>query len=204
MKVLLWLFLLGLWAGAVRAAEEAPVPEPTTIDSQSLRMQGYADRNVFFFDGEVVVTGENLRVECEEMEVVALRSGESEEEAAEGTVGNLGKIQSIVARGRVVIRQAGRTAYAQKAVLAPEQGEVVLTGDPRVVDDADPDFAVRGREITLKKGRRQVFVEEPFVTFGPLTDLGFERDGEKEEEDVSAQELIEENLPQEDGEDFAQ
>ncbi len=167
-------------------AASGPAPaaagEATRISSDRLEMQGTPSRNFFYFTGSVEVKGTNLTLRCEELTVVSAREG------PEGaTIGRIGAIEEIVARGNVVIRQAGRTAYAGRADVNPRAGTVVLSDHPRIVDG---EVEVTGYQFVLHKGQRTfTSVPDPaapaaapsraVVRLGALPDLGFDQ-GEEE------------------------
>lgn len=128
------------------ADEEAP---KTIIESDALELVTSEGYNRFFFRGNVQVTATNMTASCEEMEVVASRTPESDPDA---TIGQIGAIQRIVAVGDVVIRQAGRTAEAGRAEIFPDEGRVVLTENPRVTDERG--VVATGPRMILEEGRR--------------------------------------------------
>jgi lipopolysaccharide export system protein LptA len=157
-------------------AEESPLIEPTIITSVRLEMQGTEARNHFYFTEDVVVKGTNLLIKCEELTVVAFREGDEE-----ATIGQIGALESIIARGSVEIQQAGRTAYAGLAEVDPREGTVTLSDNPRIIDD---DVEVSGYQFVLHQGRKtfesipdpNAPSEQPsrsVVRLGALPDLGF-------------------------------
>lgn len=161
-------------ASAALGAEER-----TLITSDQLEMQGSGERNFFYFNGNVRVRGTNLSIDCDELTVVAMREGT--EEAA---IGRIGAIERIVARGSVVIEQAGRKAFAGLAEVDPVEGSVTLSEQPRIIDN---DVEVEGYQFVLLKGQRKfISVPDPnapadqpsrsVVRLGSLPDLGFDQD----------------------------
>lgn len=177
------LVALPLAAQESLAPAEVPVEQQeTVIDSESLTMQSFPDRNVFYFTGNVVVKGTNLRVLADTLEVTAMRVRED----ADAAIGELGSIDQIVAIGNVRIFQAGREARAGRAEVDPAIGKLVLTEDPVVVDAS---ATVRGWRITLEQGKRRALVEQdpsgaggrPTVRLDALPNLGFSREEEQEE-----------------------
>ena len=129
------------------------------------------------------MTGTNLAVTCDRLEVVTSRTGESE-----ATIGEITAIESIVATGGVEIFQAGRRITAGRAELSPHEGLVVLTDQPKIIDG---EVEVSGWRITLLKGERKALVEadpeqgqggRPTVKLDSLPDLGY-REKEQEKAD---------------------
>ena len=119
----------------------------TIITSDRLEMQGTADRNYFYFTGDVKVDGTNLLIKCEELTIVAMRRGEET-----ATIGEIDAIQKITARGSVEINQAGRSAFAGLAEVDPKEGTVTLSESPRIVDG---EVEVEGYQFVLHKGERK-------------------------------------------------
>lgn len=172
--------------------------ENTLITSNHLEMQGTEGKNYFYFSGDVLVKGTNLEIKCAELTVVSLREG------PEGaTVGSIGAIEQIVARGDVAIHQAGRSAFAGLAEVDPLAGTVVLSESPRIVDDA---VEVQGYQFVLYKGEKKfTSVPDPnapaeapsrsVVRLGAMPDLGFDQ----EEEAISIDDAIAEPVATEGG-----
>lgn len=123
-SILYFLFVIGAFA------QDAP-PE-TTVQSDSLQMQGAEDRNYFTFEGNVVVQNPTLTMTCDYLEVTSLREGDPA-----ATVGEIGVIEKIIAIGNVEIQQGGRTATAQRAEIDPESGTVRLTQGFTILDQGN-------------------------------------------------------------------
>lgn len=163
------------------AVEGEDMPR-TVVESDALVMNATAEQNLFYFTGNVRVTGTNLVVTCERLEVVTTRKGDD----TEAVIGELTAIESIVATGRVKIFQAGRLITAGRAVLNPREGRVVLTDHPKIIDR---EVEVSGWRIILLKGERKALVEanpeqgqggRPTVKLDSLPDLGYrEKEPEK-------------------------
>lgn len=159
----------------IAAPAQLPESPRTQIRSERLSMQGGDTHNLFRFEGSVEVADPNLQLTCDLLLVKASRSGGSEE----ATIGEAGAIESILAEGNVVIVQGGRTAYAERAELLPRGGTVILSGNPRIVDEQ---AEVRGWKIILRRGARTAEVipapegEDPGSTPRPtviLNDAAF-------------------------------
>ena len=149
----------------------------TVVRSESLKMTSTPELNYFYFSDNVTITGNNLLVKCDNLEVTASRSGE-----AEATIGRIGVIKKIVAIGSVEIFQAGRAALAGRAELLPAEGKIILTDSPQILDRKT---TVSGWRITLMKGNRTAIVENnpdgtggsrPTVVLDALPNLGFDED----------------------------
>ncbi len=149
----------------------------TVVRSESLKMTSTPELNYFYFSDNVTITGNNLLVKCDNLEVTASRSGE-----AEATIGRIGVIKKIVAIGSVEIFQAGRAALAGRAELLPAEDKIILTDSPQILDRKT---TVSGWRITLMKGNRTAIVENnpdgtggsrPTVVLDALPNLGFDED----------------------------
>ena len=160
----------------------------TVVRSESLKMTSTPELNYFYFSDNVTITGNNLLVKCDNLEVTASRSGE-----AEATIGRIGVIKKIVAIGSVEIFQAGRAALAGRAELLPAEGKIILTDSPQILDRKT---TVSGWRITLMKGNRTAIVENnpdgtggsrPTVVLDALPNLGFD-DDENENADTEERE----------------
>jgi lipopolysaccharide export system protein LptA len=165
-----------LAAGCLHGNDEALAN--TLITSERLEMQGTPGRNYFYFTGAVEVKGTNLQILCDELTVVAGRDGPDD-----ATIGRIGAIEQIIARGSVAIHQAGRSAYAGKAEVNPRVGTVTLSDNPRIVDG---EVEVEGFQFVLHKGERKFeSVPDPnappeqpsrsVVRLGAMPDLGFDQ-----------------------------
>jgi lipopolysaccharide export system protein LptA len=170
-------------------AEEAT---DTVITSDHLEMQGTEEKNYFYFSGQVEVRGTNLHLRCEELTVVSLREG-----PAGATIGSIGAIEEIVARGSVEIKQAGRTAHAGRAEVNPREGTVILSENPKILDG---EVAVEGYQFVLHKGEKKFeSIPDPnapagepsrsVVRLGAMPDLGFDQ----VEEAITVDDQIEED-----------
>ena len=189
------LFLTGLNHSTFGAEEKKPA-QTTVITSLHLEMQGTPKKNYFYFTGEVLVKGTNLEIRCDELTVTSFREG------PEGAmIGNIGAIEQIVASGNVVINQAGRSAYAGRADVDPKGGTVVLSDNPRIVDD---EVEVEGFQFVLHRGEKKFeSVPDPnapkdepsrsVVRLGSMPDLGFDQ----EEESITVDDQIDAPIEEE-------
>jgi lipopolysaccharide export system protein LptA len=175
------LLLVTLVAAPVPGLAQDMVDQKTVITSLHLEMQGTAEKNYFYFTGDVKVKGTNLEILCDDLTVISLREG------PEGaTIGTIGSIDKILAIGSVEIHQAGRSAFAGRAEVNPQAGTVVLSENPRIVDD---EVEVEGYQFVLHKGDKKFeSIPDPnapaeapsrsVVRLGAMPDLGFDQDEE--------------------------
>lgn len=164
-------FLLLLCAIAlVRAASAAVELQPTTLTCDHMDMWSEGEETKAICTGNVTVTGTNLRIICDRMELIATRLGSDEAES----VPTLEKFRYLLASGNVSITQGSRTATCGRAEVLPREEKVVLTENPVVIDRAT-DFVSAGERITMLRGQERVIVEKPRLTGPPIRDLGFDR-----------------------------
>lgn len=142
----------------------------TVIDGQLLEMLSDEAETRFIFSNEVRVTGNNLAVNCERLEVLSLRDESNGRGDAAST--GVGRIQLILATGNVRIAQEGREANAGRAEFVPPEGRIVLTEDP-VIRDAQG--SVMGERILLLRGENHAIVERPRVLLPVRSDIGLGR-----------------------------
>ena len=122
------------------------------------------------FRDHVVAIGTNMRLQCDYLEVVVLRSGEKT-----ATLGKTEKFRSMLATGNVVMVLGSREAACGRAVVLPGEEKVVLSENPVVVDhDQKTRFA--GEEITILKGQQKLSIVKPILTAPPIKDLGVDKE----------------------------
>ena len=121
------------------------------------------------FRDNVRVTGTNMKLTCDYLEVMVIRTGDKS-----ATLGKLDKFRSMLATGNVHMIQGEREAACGRAEVLPEQEKVILSETPVVVD-RDQNTRIAGEKITLLRGQRKVEVEKPVLTAPPLKDLGVDK-----------------------------
>ena len=137
-------------AATTPAAAAANTPaQPTVIESRSLEMRSTDKETIAIFDQNVVVTGTNLRLTCDHLEVVASRIGNTTD-----TVAKLDQFKSLVATGRVRIVQGDREVTCGRAEVLPLEEKIILTESPVVIDHSGP-YTERGTRIILLRGQRR-------------------------------------------------
>jgi len=122
------------------------------------------------FRDHVVVVGTNMKLSCDYLEVVVVRSGDPT-----ATVGKLDKFRSMLATGHVLLAQGDREAACGRAVVLPGEEKVVLSENPVVVDH-DQNTRAAGKTITLLRGQRRLEIIEPIITAPPIKDLGVDKE----------------------------
>lgn len=169
MKILpaffVWTF--ALVAGPhLRAALE---PQKTTLTCEHMDMWSEGEETKAICTGKVTLTGTNLQLVCDRLELTATRIGKDT-----GSVPDLEKFRYLLATGHVSITQGSRAATCGRAEVLPREDKVVLTEDPVVIDHA-MDFVTAGERITMLRGQERVEVEKPRLTGPAIKDLGFDK-----------------------------
>lgn len=174
---------LGLLAASLlppaQAAEEpkpaAPAPAatlaPTVIESVHAEMISTEKETTFTFRTNVSVTGTNIKMSCDELVVVAKRSGDPA-----ATIGKQENFKSLIATGNVRIIQGDREATCGRAAVYPGDDKVELTENP-VVRSTKEGWTQTGPKMVLYRGERRAVVEgtateRPRLVLPPLKDLG--------------------------------
>jgi len=107
-----------------------------------------ADKDRYFFDSNVVVTGSDMNATCEKIEVIMKD--------------NLGKstkeISQIIATEKVKITQGTKEAHAGRADIFPAEEMLVLSESPYVLNKDNNTKAV-GHRMTYRKGKKGISIE---------------------------------------------
>lgn len=154
-------------ASVARGALE---PQPTTLACDHMDMWSEGEETKAVCTGNVTVTGTNMRIVCDRMELTATRLGGQ----AAAAVPTLEKFRYLLATGNVSITQGTRTATCGRAEVLPREEKVVLTEDPVVIDHAT-EFVSAGEKITMLRGQERVEIEKPRLSGPAIRDLGFDR-----------------------------
>lgn len=156
------------------AAPVAPAAVvPTVITSTKMEMWSTDTETRSVFQQNVVVTGSNLKMTCDKLDVTAIRLGDPKNKDA--TLGALDKFKTLVATGNVHIIQGDREVTCGRAEVFPVEDRVVLTEKPVVIDSSGP-YIATGDRIVLLKGERRVFGDNIRLQGPPIRDLGFDKD----------------------------
>lgn len=163
---------------ATSAAAPAVPLVPTVIESGAAEMVSTDKETTFTFSKGVTVTGTNLKMTCEHLEVIARRTGD-----AAATFGKQENFKSMIATGKVHIVQNDREATCDRAEVFPGDDKVILTGDPKV-RSVDGQYQASGPKMELLRGERRARIiaepgQRPRITLPALKDLGYEKEKEK-------------------------
>lgn len=162
-----------LLVAPLRAADELP---PTIIECAGAAETISTDtETIATFTDQVVVTGNNLKLYCDDLRIVAIRKGDPT-----ATLGQYGYFKSLVATGRVRIIQGDREATCGRAEVFPNEDRIVLSENP-VVRSIDDQYVVTGPEILLYRGQRRAVVrgtteQRSRITLPAIKDLGFDEE----------------------------
>lgn len=168
-------------ASAKSPATPAVPLVPTVIESGAAEMISTEKETIFTFSKGVTVTGTNLKMTCDHLEVIARRTGDPE-----ATFGKQENFKSLVASGGVRIVQNDREAVCDRAEVFPGDDKVILTGNPKV-RSLDGQYQASGPKMVLHRGERRAQIigeagERPRITLPALKDLGYEKEKEKKTE----------------------
>ena len=170
--------LLALFCAVPPAAVRAADPPPTVIESRSLDMRSTTDETESVFTGNVVVTGNDLRITCDRLDVISTRIGDNTD-----TIGKQDRFKSLLATGHVHIVQGDREASCGSAQVLPRQDMVILTDHPVVIDHGNNTIAT-GDPIQLLRGERRVQGTNVHITMPGIKDLGFGKNAPLPEPDA--------------------
>lgn len=153
-----------LIAPAISAAEKT-----TDITSTAMELWGTDAQTEGVFSGNVVVTGTNMKLTCDRLQIIASRIGDKTV-----TIGKLDKFKYLLATGNVHMVQGDREAFCGRAELFPREDRIVLTEKPVAIDHGS-DATYTGDELDLYRGERRVKGKNVKITFPPIKDLGFDK-----------------------------
>jgi lipopolysaccharide export system protein LptA len=160
--------LLALGLATLAQAAPAPVEETTTVvtsDGEGDMVSTDKETTITFHDN-IVVTGTDMRLTCDFLQVIVLRTGDQS-----AALGKLDKFKSLLATGNVHLVQGARDAACGRAEVLPGQDRITMTEHPVIVD-RDQGTRISGKKITILSGQRRVLVEEPDLVGPPIKDLG--------------------------------
>ena len=153
---------------ALRAAESSSAPR-TEITASRMESQSTDTEMTTTFTGDVVVTGDNIRIACDRLEVVSIRLGEKDQ-----VVARQNQFKSLVGTGHVKIVQGDRVATCGRAVVLPGEDKITLTENP-MVEDHGADVTWIGETLLLLRGERRVQGTKIHMILPPIKDLGFDK-----------------------------
>jgi lipopolysaccharide export system protein LptA len=149
-------------------AQSAPL-QPTIITCDGLTEIESTDTEItFILRDNVRVTATNMKLSCDHLRVVVVRSGDKS-----ATIGNPEKFRSLLATGNVLIAQGDREAACGQAEVLPREDKITLTENPVVVFKGEGGRA-EGKVIRMYRGSRRVEIEGFRGTGPELKDLGFD------------------------------
>ncbi len=162
------LCLLACWVAIPLRAQTAE-SQNTVIESEQFDWRSSDKETTSVFTGRVVVTGTNLKLTCDRLEIIATRKGDPA-----ATIGKIDSFKSLVATGNVRIIQGDREAACGRAEVLPGDDKIILTGQPVVVDHA-VNWTWTGDELEMLRGERQIRGKNARFTGPPIKDLGIDK-----------------------------
>jgi lipopolysaccharide export system protein LptA len=164
------LFALATGLLPVFAPAQNAAPQSTVVESDGRgEMVSTDTETTITFRDNVRVTGTNMRLTCDYLQVIVIRTGDKS-----ATLGTLDKFRSMLATGNVRMIQGDREAACGRAEVLPEQEKVVFSENPIVVDH-DQNTRIAGEKITMLRAQRQVIVDKPSAALPPIKDLGVDK-----------------------------
>ncbi len=149
------------------AAAAIPIV-PTVIESSGpAEMVSTATETIFTFRDRVTITATNLKLTCDELIVVAKRTGD-----AKATLGKQENFKSLLATGNVHLVQLEREANCDRAEILPGEDKVTLIGNPATVRSVDGTYAGSGPQLTFYRGQQRATITAPRFVLPPIKDLG--------------------------------
>jgi lipopolysaccharide export system protein LptA len=140
--------------------------QPTELVADSLEMVSTEEESRAICVGNVILTGTNLRISCDRLEIIASRIGD-----LDGAIPTLEKFRYLLATGNVRLVQGDREVTCGRAEVLPREEKVILTEDPVLIDHGS-EIVQRGSRMTLWRGENRVQVENVVLTGPPIKDLG--------------------------------
>ena len=169
--------LFCLWAGAALAAGQDNAPDtakaklassgsPVVITARTLVADNKKKEATYKKD--VVVKKDDMTLYADMVVVQLDKSGKAQGPSqAEGVMKGAGKLDTIVATGRVKIVQQDKTATSDKATYFNASDTVVMTGNPKVWQG---DNVLTGSKITYNVKDDTFEVEEAKTVLYPKKD----------------------------------
>jgi lipopolysaccharide export system protein LptA len=154
-------------------AQESAVPSPPTeITAQKLEMwsneTGTEEHAIF--TGNVTVTGTDMKLTCDRLDVLAERLGDKK-----ATIGTYEKFKSLIAVGKVHIVQGEREAHCGRAEVYPREDKIILYDKPVVIDNSGP-WTTTGDYLELQRGQRRVTGSNVKITGPAIKNLSYDKD----------------------------
>lgn len=129
------------------SAVETPVLDkpnvPITIRSEKMTLKNL--ENKIIFEGNVLITREDMTINADRAEVLLSESKGQSSSVLEGSNDGRG-VRRITTSGNVRIVRGTQRAKAEKGVYERGKEVFILTGNPEVWDN---DFHVKGKVITF-------------------------------------------------------
>lgn len=168
LSLLLVLSASALLHGAAPAAADAAL-EPTKITCGYAEAISTDKEMTATFTEDVVVTGTNMSLHCDKLEVISYISGEKDQ-----LISKENQFKSLIAQGHVRIVQGSREATCGRAEVLPGEDRIILSDKP-VVIDSETGWTYKGQSLYLLRGERRVHGEKVTFTGPSVKDLGFDK-----------------------------
>lgn len=168
----LLLALLACSGQLTAADKKAVAPVPTVITSTSMEMWSTDTETRSIFRENVTMTGSNIRITCDQLDVTAVRLVGNDDKTA--TLPPVEKFKSLVATGNVHIIQGDREVTCGRAEVFPREDRVVLTEKPVLIDSSGP-YVATGDRIVMLRGERRILGDNIRIQGPAIKDLGVDK-----------------------------
>jgi lipopolysaccharide export system protein LptA len=159
-----------VWAASPSAsAQSTDVGSTTDITADHLESVSTDTETTFLFTGNVTASGNNIRVTCDRLEIIASGLGDKTK-----ITNKLDRFKYLLATGKVRIVQGDREAHCGRAEILPRDDKIVLTDKPLVIDRGS-NAVWTGEPMELYRGQRMVRGDNVKMTLPELKDLGFDK-----------------------------
>jgi lipopolysaccharide export system protein LptA len=170
-------FLLCAWLSvpAIRAAD-LTVAKDTIVECSGVFETISTDKEITStFRDNVVVTGNNLKLTCDFLTVIAIPKSNTT-----AALGKYGYFKSLIATGHVKIVQADREATCGRAEIFPGEDKIVLSENAFVLDTGNGS-SISHSVLELYRGQRRAVAPaipgvQTRIVLPALKDLGYEKD----------------------------
>ncbi len=161
--------LLALASTALKAEDLQTAVSPTEITADHFESISTDKEMTTLLEGNVVLTGTNIRVTCDRLVTVSVRFG-----AKDQVVAKENQFKSLIASGRVKIVQGERIATCGRAEVLPGDNKIILTDKP-MVEDRQHQVTWMGEDLYLLRGERRVHGNHVRIVGPSIKDLGFDK-----------------------------
>lgn len=163
-------------SAAGESEKESDQSSITKISSDYASLDHGGKANKFNVKKNVLVKNADMRLECDELEVDSLKSGED-------------KIGEIRARGNVRMSTDLRKASSEALTILPSKNQAVLSGNPEIEDISSKSRISGGRIILNRSEKSIISLPSPDGKIRPKTLLFNAQGGKPQEISIQADDI---------------